>query len=265
MHRIILDLGFISITSWGVMLAIAFIIGIWLSDRRAVKYNVPRLIIGDLTFVIIISSVIGGRLAYIIENFSYYLERPGEMLKVWEGGMILYGGIGLAVLCGMMFLKYKKTNILPVMDIMAPALALGIGIGRLGCFLNGCCFGKPTNSPCGMTFPADSPAGWTFTSPTAVHPTQIYESIFGFCLFGLLLLIEKRLFKAKKQGYGYLFWILLLIYSIWRFFIDFVRYFESNAYIIAKLTHGQVVSICILVGSIIAILITSRKNKKEER
>lgn len=266
MHRIILDLGFISITSWGVMLAIAFVVGIWICDKRASKYNIPRLVIGDLIFVIIISSVIGGRLAYIIENFNYYLEQPGEIIKVWEGGMILYGGIGLAVLCGVLFLKNRKINIPPVMDIVAPPIALGLTFGRLGCFLNGCCFGKPTNLPIGVTFPTDSPAGWTFHSHTSVHPTQIYESIFGLCTFGVLLFIEKKFFTGKKQGRGYLFWILLLMYSIWRFFIDLLRYHESNAYISAKLTHGQVVSICIFIGSIIAIIITNKKIQyKEEK
>lgn len=259
MHREIFNLGALSITSWGVMLAIAFIVGIWLSDRRAGKYNIPRPIIADLSFVVIVSSVIGGRVAYVIENFSYYLEKPGEIFKVWEGGMILYGGIGLAVLCGIIFLKKKHISILAVMDVMAPSIALGLGFGRIGCFLNGCCFGKPTSLPWGVTFPTDSPAGWAFTSPTCVHPTQIYESIIGFCLFGVLLLLEKRFFATKRQGSGYLFWILLGLYAIWRFFIDFVRYYESNAFVIGKLTHGQVVSVCILVGAIIAILVIGKR------
>ncbi|MDD2890685.1 MAG: prolipoprotein diacylglyceryl transferase [bacterium] len=259
MHRVIVNLGPISITSWGLSLALAFFIGIWLVDKRAQKYNISRPVIADLCFLIIISSVVGARGAYIIENFSYYSKQPMEIFKIWEGGMILYGGVLVAILCGIIFLSRKRINILSVMDIFAPSIAMGIGIGRLGCFFNGCCFGRPTNLPWGAVFPPDSPAGSAFQSGVHIHPTQIYESLVGFCIFGFLLLLEKIVPSITKKSKGYLFWILLILYSIWRFFIDYIRYYESNAYIFVGFTHGQIVSICLLLVSVIAIILVSSK------
>jgi len=269
MHRIIFSLGGLQITSWGVMLVIAFITGIWFAEHRAKKYEMPRSIIPDLSLILIIAGVAGGRIAYIFENFSYYVEYPGEIFKVWEGGLIFYGGFVLAVLCGIIFLKNKKVpffagprhegiSMLKVMDIVAPSVALGLGFARIGCFLNGCCFGKPTNLPWGVVFPPGSPPTWVFDKPISIHPTQLYSSLAGFCMVLLLLIIEKN---KKKRIPGHLFCFFLVLYSGWRFFIDFLRFYDPRAYIMLGLTHNQVASIFIFLVFIGVLL----KNEFLER
>lgn len=251
MHRIILQFAGLTITSWGVMLVIAFLIGIWVAERRAKKYNISPSLIADLSVILIIAAIVGGRIEFIIENYSQYADNPGDIFKVWEGGLIFYGGFVLAIVCGIIFMKAKKISISDGLNLFAPSIALGLFFARIGCFLNGCCFGKETTSCLGVVFPADSPAGWVFKGETAVLPTQLFESLAGLAMFGILLLIEK---KKKKLNYGYLFWALLLMYSVWRFFIDFFRYYEQQAYIIGNLTHNQIVSIIIFIVSLAVIL-----------
>ncbi|MCK4353583.1 prolipoprotein diacylglyceryl transferase [candidate division WOR-3 bacterium] len=254
MYRTIFDLGPFAITSWGVMLVVAFVAGVWLAEKRAKKYNIPKGVITDLSLVLIIAGVVGGRTAFVFENWGYYIQNPGEILKVWEGGLIFYGGLGLAILCGIIFLKKKKVKVTVGMDVVIPSVALGIFFGRIGCFLNGCCFGKPTNLPWGIVFPHDSPAGWIFNEP--IHPTQIYSSLAGLCIFGILLVIER-----KKLFDSYLFWMFLVLYSGWRIGIDFLRYYESKVYLLPSLTHNQVVSILILLLSI-GVICSYRRAKK---
>lgn len=250
MHRVIVELWGLSITSWGVMLVIAFVVGIWLAEKGAIKYGIPKTIIQDLSVVVIISGIVGGRVTYIIENWSHYAKYPGEMFKVWEGGLIFYGGLGLAVLFGIIFLKRKKVNILKVMDLIAPLIVLGLGLARVGCFLNGCCFGKPTSLPWGVVFPANSPPRWVFSEHIRIHPTQLYESIAGVCMFLILLMIEKK----KRFSYGYLFGIFLATYGGWRFTTDFLRYYESKALILFGLTHSQIVSILMILVAVVLLI-----------
>ncbi|MDI6840122.1 MAG: prolipoprotein diacylglyceryl transferase [bacterium] len=255
MHRIIFNFGPFTVTSYGVMLLIAFVVGIWLAEKRAEKYRVPREIISNLSIVLIITGVIGARFAYVFENMDYYVKYPGEILKVWDGGLIFYGGFGLAVLCGLIFLKKRKVKIAPVLDIVAPSIALGFFFARIGCFLNGCCFGKPTNLPWGVVFPENSPVGWVFNTPVRIHPTQLYESFAGLCIFITLLTFEKKkLFVRRILWKGYLFWLFLVLYSGWRFFVDFLRYYESKAYLLWGLTHNQLASIFVLLLSASVIL-----------
>ncbi len=252
MHRVILSMGGLEITSWGVLLVIAFIIGIWLAERRAEKYEVPKSIIPDISLIIVIASVVGGRLFYILENLGYYAKYPGEIFKVWNGGLIFYGGVGLSILSGIIFLKKKKISIFRTMDVVAPSVALGLGFARIGCFLNGCCFGKPTNLPWGVIFPPDSPPSWVIDTPIHLHPTQLYSSLAGFCMFFILLFIEKRVNNYQKRigAAGCLWWIFLIMYSVWRFSVDFLRYYENEAYLIGKFTHNQILSILILLFSV---------------
>ena len=133
-------------------------------------------------------------------------------------------------------------------------MALGLGIARIGCFLNGCCFGKPTHLPWGVIFPADSPAGWAYEGVTRVHPTQIYETMAAVCMFLILLIAEK-----KHRPYGYLFGLFLALYGGWRFFVDFLRHYDSKVYLFLGLTHNQVTSILIFLFSLWFMQILHKK------
>jgi phosphatidylglycerol:prolipoprotein diacylglycerol transferase len=246
MHRIILDLGCLSITSWGVMLVVAFIAGIWLAERRAARYGIAKSVIPDLAIVLIVAGVVGGRVMFIVENWSYFAKCPGEIIKVWEGGLCFQGGLGLAILSGIIFVKKKHVSVFKAMDVVAPSVALGLAFARIGCFLNGCCFGKPTNLPWGLIFPPDSPPRWVFDATVRVHPTQLYSCLAGVCICLIILLIEK---KKTQRPQAYLFGVLLGLYGTWRFSIDFLRYYEPEIYLFPGFTHYQLISVVMIVVS----------------
>jgi len=159
--------------------------------------------------------------------------------------VLFYGGFLGGIIAGVLFVRINKLPVRKLMDAVAPAIVLGEGFTRIGCFLNGCCFGTPTHGACGMVFPHNSPAGATFVD-TAIHPTQLYSSAAGFILFLFALWLEKR-----KLRPGVLSAVLLIVYSLFRFGIDFVRYYENGA----NFWGNQVVALCLTaVGVALLIL-----------
>jgi len=253
MHRILIRIGPFAIASYGVMVAIAFIMGIFVAERRAKKYGVLPERVMDLSMVILIGSIIGARALYVFTHISEYRANPWTMFAVWQGGLTFYGGFILAFILSIIYLKSKKISIGKMADIIAPAIALGIGFGRIGCFLNGCCFGKPTHFPISVVFPEYSPCGWILPGQR-VHPTQIYSSIDGFVIFLILLVIER-----KKKFSGELFWFFVLFYSLFRFCIDFLRWYEPSAYVFPNITNNQIISALLFLTSLIVIVKERKK------
>jgi phosphatidylglycerol:prolipoprotein diacylglycerol transferase len=226
------------------MLAIAFIAAIILAERRGLRYGVQKDTVSNLSFLILVGAIVGSRVFYVFTHLSDYSGEWWRAFYVWEGGLTFYGGVILAFLLSIIWVKRKRLLFGELGDIVAPSLALGIGIGRIGCFLNGCCFGKPSNF--GVVFPPDSPCAWELGVGVRAHPTQLYSSLAGFSIFGILLLLEKR----KKFSGELLVWFFLL-YGLWRFSIDFIRYYSPSTYIFPNITNNQVVSVLVFILSII--------------
>jgi phosphatidylglycerol:prolipoprotein diacylglycerol transferase len=145
----------------------------------------------------------------------------------------MFGGLILAIICCLIYIYWKKLEVWRIADIVAPSIMLGLGIARIGCFLNGCCFGLPTSCPLGVIFPPDSPAGYFFPN-TPLFPIQLAASLKGFLIFGVLLVIERW-----KRFNGFTFWSMLALYSVGRFVIDFFRYYE-NSMIFARIGSVQI-------------------------
>jgi len=247
MFRVLFQFGGVTITTYGVMLAIAFIAGIILAERRGIRYGVPKDTVGNLSLLILLGAIAGSRAFYVLTHLSDYSGEWQRAFYVWEGGLTFYGGVILAFLLCVIWVRKKGLSFGKLADTIAPSLALGIGIGRIGCFLNGCCFGKPSNF--GVVFPLDSPCAWELGVGVRVHPTQLYSSFAGFCIFGILLLLEKK----KKFSGELLVWFFLL-YSLWRFSIDFIRYYSPSAYIFPNITNNQVVSAVVFILSLIVMI-----------
>jgi phosphatidylglycerol:prolipoprotein diacylglycerol transferase len=150
-------------------------------------------------------------------------------------------------------------RVLEITDIVAPQIALGIALARVGCFLNGCCFGKESDLPWACTFPPDSQAGWGPMAGKAIHPTQIYSAIANLVIFLFLRNLLKRGLRA-----GTVFSVFLITYGGWRFVIDYLRYYEPNMFVISPdtgITYNQVASaVIILVG---AVLLAGSKRRRE--
>ncbi len=226
MHPILFEIGPLTIYSYGVMLALAFVVGIWFATRQARREEVSANTILDLSLVALLTGIIGARILFVLLNLNYYLLHPFEIIMFWQGGLIYSGGLILGTLCAILFLKVRRLNIWKVVDIYAPSLAIGQAIGRIGCFLNGCCFGKPVSW--GIKFPPGSMASYEQFSQSLiksvneyslpVHPTQLYSSLNALIIFLILILVRRR-----KRFNGELFWLYLLLYAITRFGIEFLR------------------------------------------
>lgn len=251
MFPVIFNFAGITITSYGVMLSIAFIAGIILAQRRGIRYGVSKNTIGDISFLILIGALLGSRAFFVFTHLDDFGGEWWRALHVWDGGLTFYGGLILAFILSAIWIKIKKLSFGKLADIVIPSVALGIGLARIGCFLNGCCFGRPSNF--GIIFPPDSFPAWELGVGVRVHPTQIYSSLIGFCIFGLLLILEK-----KKRFTGELLLWFFLPYGLSRFLIDFIRYYPAPTYLFLNLTYNQIISIGIFVLSVITLYLRRR-------
>ena len=245
MHPILFKIGPMIIYSYGAMIAAAFLISIYFASRSIVGAGNNEKIL-DLGLVLLISGIIGARLLYVLVEAKYYKANPLEIIMIWKGGLIFYGGFIAAFVCCWIFLKKNKMPILRTCDHIIPYLALGQAIGRIGCFFNGCCFGKPTNLPWGMIFPVGSIAGDVYPG-IHIHPTQLYSAYTNFLIFAILLL-----FRNWKKFDGQILYLYFILYSVSRFLIEFLR--ADNPQILLGLTISQVICVVLfLTGSVMYI------------
>ncbi len=249
MYPIIAKIGPLEIRSWGLFVMVGFIVGGLIAAKEAKKQGYKPDFIYDLTFYVIIASIIGARIFFVIEKWDEFFKiNPLKIFAVWEGGLIFFGGVLLAVPVAIFYIKRKGLSVWKVGDWIAPGFAIGISIGRIGCFFNGCCFGKPTSLPWGVIFSPESAAGSIFPN-VPLHPTQLYESVGDFLVF----LILTRLKKTKPFD-GFLLLVFAILASLVRFIDDFFRFYEHHAYILGPLTFNQVISLAIIGLSAILLL-----------
>lgn len=232
MYPVLFRIGPIQIYSYGVMLALGFLVATFLARRRANSIGMDGDAIVDICVFLIVFGLLGARLLYIILNLDYYKSVPLEAVMIWKGGLVWYGGLISAILASVWFLRKKRLPIVKTADLLMPYVALGQAIGRIGCFLNGCCYGKPTSSVLGVSF---NPAQGT------VHPTQLYESAATFFIYLIL--------RRRKPGDGKTILLYLLFYSAFRFFNEFLR--GDNPQVFIGLTVSQIISPIVLATTII--------------
>jgi phosphatidylglycerol:prolipoprotein diacylglycerol transferase len=247
MHPTLIEAGWFQIRSYGFMLALSFLVGIYLAAWRAKRRGVNPQDMLDLSVYIILSAVVGSRFLYVLFHLEDYAS-PLEFFALWEGGATFYGGLALALAASVWFTRRKGLAFLAVADIMTPSIALGMALTRVGCFLSGCCFGRATDAPWGVLFPTTCEAGKYSaalaielgTSAVHLHPTQLYSSLYGMAIFAVLLLVERRLIKR-----GALFGLLLVLAGLSRFTVDFFRFYEENTRAIAGLTVSQLMAVAL--------------------
>lgn len=265
MHPELFHLGPFSVKAYGLMLAISFFVGVWLAVWRAKKAGLSEKLMVDLCFVVMVAALVGSRFFYVIYHTDEFTGHWIDTINPFQSsgqigiaGLSMMGGLVLAIIAGILYFIIRKTSPWGLLDAMAPSFFLGEGLTRIGCFLNGCCFGVPTHSHLGVIFPPDSMAGWVFPN-TAIWPTQIFSSIAGFLLAGALILTER-----KKTFNGYTFWIGLAMYSVWRFIIDFFRYYEDSMVFMQvgslSLSRNQFLCFCLLIIAIWWFIYLKRKN-----
>jgi phosphatidylglycerol:prolipoprotein diacylglycerol transferase len=228
MHPVLIKIGSISVFAWGFMLAVAMIVAIWGVGRLFVKEGYDEEIVLDMVIVMIISGLIGARILYIITfEWQNFLAQPLMFFDYRSGGLIWYGGFIGGFLGFVIYIWKKGLSFWQMADIYSPYTALGYAIVRIGCFLNGCCFGVVTNSKWGVVFPA--------VDNHYRYPTQLYSSAINVIFFIILMkLLPRRRFP------GQVFLIYLMCYSLYRFFIEFFRF---NVYYYDHLSVAQFISL----------------------
>ena len=224
MRPVLIQIGDIAIPSYGLMLVISFLAALWYVKRKARKIDILPNVIENLAFYLMLGVIVGGRLLYVIFHWEQYDQDMFGIFRIWEGGMMYFGGFIGGFLAGTLYLKKLGLSILKICDLVAPALGLGLFFTRLGCFLNGCCFGTPSNLPWAVQFPDQCVAGASPVGDQPLHPTQLYAAAFGLALFFFL---DKQLNKPHYRGE--IFSLYLISYGAFRFGIDFIRYYENSA------------------------------------
>lgn len=229
MHPIIAKIGPLYIYSYGLMVAMGFAAAILLTYIHSSEFGIDKDKIIDFGIVVLLAGIFGARVLYVLINMKYYIIHPLELIDVTKGGLVWYGGFMFGILAGILFAKKNNINFWSGADLFAPFIALAQAIGRIGCFLNGCCYGSevPSNYICSVVFPNES---------ILRHPTQIYSSLSLLLLFVIL-----RIWQKKRHFNGEIFLGYVMLYSFTRFCLEFIR--GDNPKILSGLTMSQLISI----------------------
>lgn len=244
MFPVICKIGPITFYSYGLLLAIAVVVSSILASMRARVENINPEIIFNLCFLSFIFGIIGARIFYIIENFHYYFKNPLEIIMLQHGGLSWYGGLAAGIIFAVLYIKKRRLALYKILDLISPFLALGQAIGRIGCLLNGCCFGSVYIS--GLYFGVHN---------LIIIPVQIISS--GILILIFLLL---RFFQNKPHREGQIFFLYLLLYSLKRFFVEFWR--RDNPAFFLGFSLFQIISIAIFVFSAIKLFSLTKIKKK---
>jgi phosphatidylglycerol---prolipoprotein diacylglyceryl transferase len=261
MYPKLLDLGPLTIHTYGLLLALAFIAGIWLASRNAAKAGLNPDSIWNLGLIIIFSALVGAKFLLFISEYSYYSANPREIfsLATLRSSGVYYGGLLLALLASAWYLHKTKLPSWSVADITAPGIALGQAIGRIGCLSAGCCYGRPTQLPWGITFNNPySAENVGVPLNVRLHPTQLYESLGAMILFAYLMWRLKR-----KHFAGQIILEYLCLYAALRFVIEFFRGDDDRGFVLhGLLSTSQFIGILTMLGSAVAFFILRRRHRE---
>jgi phosphatidylglycerol:prolipoprotein diacylglycerol transferase len=229
--------------TYGVLVALGFLAGLWMAGRLAVRTGLNAEQTTNLGLYCALAALVGAKLMMLVVNAGDYWRNPGSIfsLETLQAGGVFYGGLLGALAVAAWYLHKTKLPALPVADAFAPAIALGHAIGRIGCFSAGCCWGKPTHLPWAVTF--RSPVAYQLVGvPLGVplHPTQLYESAAEFAIFGILYWRF-----ARPHGRGDIISLYLVLYSVARFLVEFVRNQEQGSLWGTPLDASQWISLAL--------------------
>jgi phosphatidylglycerol:prolipoprotein diacylglycerol transferase len=254
MYPVLFEFGFIRIYSYGLMVALAFFISTFLLGKKAATLGFKEDFFWNLSFWVLLGGLLGGRLIYIILNPGFFFQDPLEVFKVWHGGLVWYGGLLGGISGAFVYLKARKIPLLRALDIIVPFAALGQSIGRIGCFLNGCCYGR--SAVWGMYFPVHN---------DYLIPIQLFSSLDLLAIFILLRFLQERtsILSSESRRHGCIFITYLLLLSLERFLMEFLRDDSSRSFF--GLTVFQIISAVIFLAALLAlwsIILRSRRKMR---
>jgi phosphatidylglycerol:prolipoprotein diacylglycerol transferase len=251
MYPILLKIGKLSLYTYGFFVALGFVAGIMIARYEAKRLKEDQDKIMDLCFYVLIAAIVGSRLFYVFTNFKLFVSDPVEIFRIWNGGLVFYGGFVLALITAIIYVKQKGMSLFKTSDIMAPALAIGHATGRIGCFFAGCCYGKA----------CDLPWAVTFTSPDSLspvniplHPTQLYAAAANLIIFIILWLL-----RSRKKFDGQIFWIYVLLYGISRSVIEIFRGDFRGDLVFGVLSISQAIGGSMVFVSVVMLILLGKK------
>jgi len=235
MHPELLRLGPLTLHTYGLLVALGLVAGLIVSIHMGKREGFSSQRILDMAFGMVLAGVVLSRLLYVLLNPSYFLSTPWKILQIWEGGLVFSGGVLGALGAAAWYVRRHHFSLWTLGDVFAPGLALGQAIGRIGCFMAGCCYGRPTDVPWAVVFTHPrslAPIG------VPIHPTQLYHSLAGFIIFLALFWVS-----ARKRFAGQVFVWFLILHST-----DDRGLFPGTE---MSLTQG--ITLLLLLGSVVAL------------
>jgi len=264
MFPILLKIGPLTIHTYGFMMALGVALALWFIYVQAKKQELPASKLIDVAFYTIIVALLGAKLILFFGDLSFYLENPKQLFSLARSGGVFQGGLAFGFFFALWLLRRKKIPAWKTADIIAPALALGHSLGRVGCFSAGCCYGTECSVPWGVKFQnpyASKLTGVPFD--TLLHPVQLYEAFLNFSSFLILFFILR-----KKRFDGQVISFYIINYSIIRYVVEFFRgdhearvYFIQNASPYLSISYPQLFSILGLIAGFILLFILKKKQK----
>lgn len=245
MKPILWQIGPLQVYAYGFFLALAFLVATYFAASTAKERGIDPDHVTDLALIACIASLVGARLGFVLLEFPYYRLHPAEIIRLSEGGLSFHGGLILGVVAGIWFCQRRRISPWQMADLVAPAIALGTAIARIGCLLNGCCYGYVTELPIGLPVALEDP------SPR--HPTQIYASVLNLVLF--IYLCRRR---HHGRFDGYLGLVYLMLYSLLR---SIVEIFRESQLLFGPIKVAQAFSFLVIVGAGFTIYLVEHRQE----
>src|SRR5919198_1416234 len=260
MYPRLFELGPVTVYTYGVLLAAAYLLGLKLAMVRAKARGLDANRVLDLGIYIIISALIGAKLLLLVTDFRTFTSNPRELLTLARSGGVFYGGLILAVTVALWYIRRAGLPLWTTCDVFAPGIALGHVVGRFGCLFAGCCYGKPTTLPWGITF-SDPFAAANVGTPLGVHlhPTQLYEAGAESLILLALLFTERK----GRPFAGRTFWLYILLYAVSRFIIEFYRGDERGT--VGMFSTSQFISLLLAPLAVVMLVYLSRVKMPEPK
>jgi len=254
------SIGPVTVYSYGVLLAVSYLVGLRLAMWRAKRWGLEANRVLDLGIYIIIAALIGAKALLLVVDFDQFRQSPAELLSLARSGGVFYGGLIVAVLVAFWYIHRHGMAFWTTCDVFAPGIALGHVTGRLGCFAAGCCYGRPTTLPWGITFHNPLAAANVGTPlGVSLHPTQLYEAGAELLILLLLLGTERR----GKQFSGRTFWLYMLLYAVSRYIIEFYRGDPRGEML--GMSTSQFISVVLAPLSVVMLIWLSRQGPETPR
>jgi len=256
MYPDLFSIGPLTLHTYGLFVAMGFAVALLVTVKMGNAQGIKPQQVMDMGFIMILSAIIGSRLGYVLINLSYYRDHPSDILKVWQGGLVFSGGLIVVALVMSWYMKHHHLSFWKMGDLWAPAIAIGQSIGRIGCFMAGCCYGKPTDLKWGVVFTHPQSLARPLNIP--LHPTQLYASLSGLIIFIVLMVVY-----AKKQFQGQVFLWFLILHSTGRLLIERFRGDDRGLIPGSDMSITQLITLLILIASVILLFVMKSREEKK--